>query len=274
VSTPSTITTVIDITAEHPINRRCPQATHQTSLGDLPSGVRRGFTLVELLVVIGVIALLVGILLPVLGRARESANRAVCLSNLRQTHQALLLYAQAHRDQVPLGYRRGGKQSNSQVYSGGVTRRFVLFGLIHEAGLTPDGRVLFCPSENNPRFDFNTPENPWPPGSNPAANTSAGYAMRPEIDIPDNPATVPGFQFPRLSDFRGRAVFSDLTSAGVRVDTRHRSGLNVAYADGSARWIARSMLEPAISSLPEPVFPPDPQWNDEVDTIWQAFDRQ
>lgn len=238
----------------------------------LSSPVKRGFSLVELLVVIGVVALLVGILLPVLGRARESANRAACLANLRQAHQALLLYAQAHRDQVPLGYRRG-KQSNSQVYSGGSTRRFVLFGLLHEAGLMPDGRVFFCPSEGNPRFDFNTPENPWPPAGNPAANTSAGYAMRPDVDIPDDPASVQGFQFPRLNDFRGRAVLADLTSSRVRVDTRHRSGLNAAFADGSARWVPRSAVEPELSALPEPVFPPDPQWNDEVDTIWQAFDR-
>jgi len=58
---------------------------------------KRGFTLVELLVVIGIIAVLVGILLPTLSRARESANRAACLSNLRQLTTGWIMYAQENK---------------------------------------------------------------------------------------------------------------------------------------------------------------------------------
>ncbi len=63
---------------------------------------RRGFTLVELLVVIGIIALLVSILLPSLNRAREQAKRTVCLSNLRGAGQSITMYAGQNRGWVPV----------------------------------------------------------------------------------------------------------------------------------------------------------------------------
>lgn len=61
---------------------------------------RRGFTLVELLVVSAIIALLLGLLLPSLSRAREDGRRSVCLNNLHQIMIAVYGYGQENSDRV------------------------------------------------------------------------------------------------------------------------------------------------------------------------------
>src|SRR4051812_30110575 len=76
-----------------------------------------GFTLVELLVVIGIIAVLIGILLPALNRARESAKRVSCLSNLKQFQIAFTEYSLRYRGIIPIGYVQGLKQFNYDVWS-------------------------------------------------------------------------------------------------------------------------------------------------------------
>src|SRR5687768_4666678 len=69
-----------------------------------PSRARRGaFTLVELLVVIGIIAVLISVLLPALSKARESAKRTECLSNLRSIFQMLKIYENTYNGASPLG---------------------------------------------------------------------------------------------------------------------------------------------------------------------------
>jgi prepilin-type N-terminal cleavage/methylation domain-containing protein/prepilin-type processing-associated H-X9-DG protein len=61
----------------------------------------KGFTLIELLIVIGIIGLLAGILLPVLSRAKESARRTQCASNIRQIGMGLIMYANENVEVFP-----------------------------------------------------------------------------------------------------------------------------------------------------------------------------
>src|SRR5688572_32020950 len=65
---------------------------------------RRGFTLVELLVVIGIIALLISILMPALAAARAQANRLACATNVRTLAQVALQYAHDNKGYIPRNY--------------------------------------------------------------------------------------------------------------------------------------------------------------------------
>ncbi len=62
--------------------------------------IKKGFTLIELLVVISIIAVLMAIMMPALGKARESAKRLVCGTNLKQTYMCMGLYAADNNDKV------------------------------------------------------------------------------------------------------------------------------------------------------------------------------
>lgn len=70
-----------------------------------PASLARAFTLVELLVVIGIIALLISILLPSLARAREQGNMVKCMSNLRQVGMAMVMYTNDSKGYYPFGSR-------------------------------------------------------------------------------------------------------------------------------------------------------------------------
>jgi prepilin-type N-terminal cleavage/methylation domain-containing protein/prepilin-type processing-associated H-X9-DG protein len=86
--------------------------------------IRRGFTLVELLVVIGIIALLISVLLPALNRAREQANLVACSSNLRNIGQMIQEYIAENNGYMPYGYAtmKGGEANlNGQADNLSVT---------------------------------------------------------------------------------------------------------------------------------------------------------
>src|SRR4051812_1184201 len=134
-----------------------------------PAGSRRGrrggFTLVELLVVIGIIALLVSILLPTLNRARESARRTKCLANLRSIGQMVNMYANQNKGLIPVGHSNDtGASSVWYSVNYYVARwntnpddiRYVGLGLLFPANIISsspgEGEVFYCPSTNEDTF--------------------------------------------------------------------------------------------------------------------------
>ena len=163
---------------------------------------RKGFTLVELLVVIGIIALLLGILLPTLSRAREAANRIKCASQLRQLGQFAAMYSAAYNNFLPLGYISYDTYApgNSVIWylqkSNNVNGPVGL-GYLFSSGIIKNNgsgefnkQIWYCPSmPKDWYFAYNQPGNPWHnlPISNEEANAwpnwglslKMGYSSRP-----------------------------------------------------------------------------------------------
>jgi prepilin-type N-terminal cleavage/methylation domain-containing protein len=217
------------------------------------------FTLVELLVVIGIIAVLIAILLPSLGKARDQARRVQCLSNLRQVHIAYVIYAQSYRDQIPLGYG-GSKQYNYLIYDL-YSSKYILHGLLYQAGLLKGGpQVFWCPSQTHPDFEFNTPTNPWPPTSGGTGlNTRTNYGTRP-MNGTNWGGGNPPQPMPRLTKMKSLAIFSDLASMPYMITNGHKKGANVLYGHGGAVWVPLEVFKTDLWKCSNPSNVYDNTW--------------
>ncbi len=230
---------------------------------------KNGFTLIELLVVISIIALLIGILLPALGAARESARNAVCKSNQRQIGIAWTVYADSFKEFYPPSYYGGFwsplYESNKNFFD--------------DTGI--GGEVFFCPTHeerisdpSGQYYDWNNLANLGPihgPYVLSSYNFWTNFVQAPYLDRWTSLIDAPANSWPeglvrsRVSlPWLITASDDELSAKRIAWDevyfnagsfqpetTRHMrgsdgSGANILYGDGHADWIGLGEMHPVV----------------------------
>jgi prepilin-type N-terminal cleavage/methylation domain-containing protein/prepilin-type processing-associated H-X9-DG protein len=178
---------------------------------------RRGFTLIELLVVIAIIAVLAAILFPVFSRARESARRTTCASNLRQLGLALPMYAADYDGLIPMTF--GAPHNMIWRDDMGATAHGRLMPYIRNLSL------LFCPTATALKEDGIHGGKGWGGG---LGGAWCSYLYRDGYLL----------QWPTLDDMEGLAMMMDLNNPGtsVPVTKNHNEDFaNILWADGHVK---------------------------------------
>jgi len=203
-----------------------------------------GFTLIELLVTISIIVILAGILFPVFARARESARRASCLSNLKQVGMGFVMYTQDYDEQFPPAFNY--YTSTTLVWWQDALQPYV-----------KTYKIFVCPSNDTPqKYTY-------------ARGTSLGYPSPLFTSYAINESVIPyylnGFYYGKgnyLSAYvepSKTILVLDCTAMEIHYNNsdtslyepgqkmliakRHLEGANFVFADGHAKWLKQTQVD-------------------------------
>lgn len=209
---------------------------------------RYGFTLIELLVAIAIIALLAGLVIPVLAKVREMSRRTKCISNLRQIGAALTMYSDDYNGFIyPAVYNEGWKAEMGR-YPPGSAWPLAL------ARYTRDINVFQCPNDGvfpeNMRFSWPDKDpagirvsyiyvglNIWTgPGKPWMTERWSWYIRRVAAPDEDDHYADKGWVVRDKDWMSSRGGWVTVHDQGATSDDPFKTGSNVLHLDGSVRW--------------------------------------
>jgi prepilin-type N-terminal cleavage/methylation domain-containing protein len=192
---------------------------------------RRAFSLMELIVVIAVAVLLAGLMMPAMKHVRENAHRVICMSNMQQVGQGVILYGGDFKDRLPFSENVQSAPTLANLQNLMAARKpgpglgWDGLGLLYSENYCTASDCFYCPSHqgNHPPERYAAS---WRSrNSNGAIFTNFHYAGHRDWEK-DRPRT--------LNDGHEMVLATD----GLRTarDFNHLSGMNVLRGDCSVRW--------------------------------------
>ncbi len=217
-----------------------------------------GFTLIELLVIMAIIGIIIAVLVPAIGKVKDSARRAECANNLRQIGMAFYLYLDDHNEMFPPGGGGGpADRGPADIWGGGPTRAWEDK---LKQGYIDDANVFIChATERVSEYmiegeliekDVTYKENYY--GYNGYLG-GLSYNFGPPLATPVGPPKkLSDVATPSATIMCADVVSADTGSEGYpqfMFSDRHSKGANILFVSGAVQWFSMDAIGESISGL-------------------------